>query len=132
MKFFLFILLPFLSTAQATTYEPGDSTWITSSDTSRVKVYKEDWLMGGISCGSSKLPVMQQSDKPKYDTIGPIWKQVSDTTPGYNPVMAIQVYEVRVYTTEVGGKQDGSPFPFPHHFAWLDLKKKPFKLYVWQ
>lgn len=133
MKLFILILLPFFSIAQASTYEPGDSTWITSSDTGKVKVYKEP-------------------PREKYDTIGPSWHQVSDTTSGYNPVMAMQLYEVRVYkndwitidpnilSMDATGQVVSSTLMgtyreqtlIPHHFAWLDLKKKPFKLTVWE
>jgi hypothetical protein len=85
-------------------------------------------------------------EKPKYDTIGPFWKQVSDLTPSYNPVMAMQLYEVRKYENEWitidpnyklpnGGTTLMGSLPvqraIPHHFAWLDIKKKPFKLFVW-
>lgn len=238
MKLFFLIFLPFLSLAQASTYEPGDSTWITSSDTGKVKVYKikddSTWLKVWTSfkttpidtfraaciygrliidtfinhgeCGWYLLPqpspkisisgkdlleaaifkeeglpnyraisdikeaesvydvftnplqalespihCLISNDKPKYDTIGPFWKQVSDITPGYNPVMAMQLYEVRVYRNEwitvdpnalsmdATGQVVGSTLMatyreqtlIPHHFAWLDIKKKPFKLFVW-
>lgn len=41
MKLLILILFPFLSFAQQSTYEQGDSTWVTSSDTGKVKVYRE-------------------------------------------------------------------------------------------
>lgn len=78
----------------------------------------------------------------KYDTIGPVWKQVSDTGPGYNPVFAMEVFEVRVYNNEWvtdlqpmdGGYYDNGKKQqlIPYHFAWLDLGKKPVKYKVWQ
>jgi hypothetical protein len=80
-------------------------------------------------------------EKPKYDTLPPVWKQVSDTTPGYNPVMAMQLYEVRVYKNEWitdlqpidGGYYDNGKKlqAIPYHLKWLDIHKKPFKLKVW-
>lgn len=87
-------------------------------------------------------------DKPKYDTIGPVWKLISHTGPGYNPAMAAQVYEVRVYknewvtvdpnrhsadgysTTLLGTlPQEKS---IPHHFGWLGVDKKPLQYKVWE
>jgi hypothetical protein len=135
VKFLILILFPFFSFAQQSTYKPGDSVWITSWDTTRVKVYKT-FLGGRDYALSNGVELAQVYDRihiapPKYDTIGPSWHQISDTTAGYNPIMAMQLYEVRIYTTEVEGRKDGAPFPFPHHFQWLDIKKKPFKLVVW-
>lgn len=165
MKLILLTLLPFFSLAQASTYEPGDSTWITSSDTSKVKVYKGDKLI--IIAGLDYTITQEWIDSlkahgktfhytnqgnvayappVKYDTIGPVWKQVSDITSGYNPVMAMQLYEVRIYKNEwvetdrnilIGGTPSFMDVPkeqrlIPHHYAWLDLKKKPFKLTVWE
>lgn len=149
MKLFILILFPFFSFAQASTYEPGDSTWITSSDTSKVKVYKEKTknvyvtsaaIYEGDSVLFYKLKSLPAKGtllynkmgqgfviSSKYDTIGPFWKQISDTTSGYNPVMAMQLYEVRVYKNGLAG-----PGLLPSHFAWLDLKRKPFKLNVWE
>lgn len=73
------------------------------------------------------------TEKPKYDTIGPVWKQVSDTTPGYNPVMAMQLYEVRVYKSYTIARGPTHTLPeIPEHFAWLDIKKKSFNLAVWE
>lgn len=169
MKLFLLILLPFFSLAQASTYEPGDSTWITSNDTSKVKVYKGNRpvriVLDGLlseTLTQAYIDTLKAHGKtihytnggsseyvppPKYDTIGPFWKQVSDTTAGYNSVMAMQLFEVRVYKNEWitvdpnivsanGSTTLMATYPeqraFPHHFAWLDIKKKPFKLKVWE
>lgn len=180
MKLLILLLLPFFSFAQATTYEPRDSTWITSSDTTKVKVYK-DLNQKWDSCyklssiyvaeGRSTYKLAAHSEKweghadskpspnftircecippdvTKYDTIGPVWKQVSDLTPGYNPVMAMQLYEVRVYKSEWisvnpnkvsanGSTTLLAPHPeqatIPFHFKWLDIKKHPFRLAVWE
>lgn len=192
MKLLFLTLLPFLSIAQDSTYEPGDSTWITSSDTGKVKVYKEKYqtaiiridgkdelVYGGLLSNvilqkgidsliahgktihyTNKGNVVYKekgrpnynvsgylnyTDEPppvKYDTIGPVWKQVSHTGPGYNPVFAMEVYEVRIYNNEwVADLQpmDGGYYDngrklqgIPYHFAWLDLGKKPVKYKVWQ
>lgn len=167
MKLFLLILLPFFSLAQASTYEPGDSTWITSSDTGKVKVYKGNRpvriVLDGLlieTLTQAYIDTLKAHGKtihytnggsveyvppPKYDTIGPFWHQVSDTTAGYNPVMAMQLFEVRVYKNEwitkdpniiKGGPPSYMEVPkeqqlTPHHFAWLDIKKKSFKMKVW-
>jgi len=187
MKLLILILLPFFSFAQGTTYEPGDSTWIVSSDTGKVKVYKyfvghgETCLAGSIrwidslkahgipmhltNQGSVRYDVdnplksieapirclfipdkkiitdtadpsfidsktTRWREKQKYDTLPPVWKQVSDTTPGYNPVMAMRLYEVRqriIFLSMVGPDKIVMA-----HFAWLDIHKKPFKLFVWK
>lgn len=225
MKLLLLIFFPFFSIAQDSTYEPGDSTWLTSSDTGKVKVYKEKYqtaiiridgkdelvyggllsnviLQKGIDSliaqgktihytnkgnkeydelsggeGWKKMAakftkVIERKDvvydvypdpvsiylnhtdelplRPKYDTIGPFWKQVSDTTAGYNPVMAMQLYEVTELVNDwVKSRPKKNPvkivkdkngeefrlyestFYIEKHFAWLDLKKKPFKFKVW-
>lgn len=131
MKFIFLLFFPFFSFAQATTYEKGDSTWLVSWDTSIAKVYKVDNPLKALE---SPIRCLFIADKPKYDTIGPFWKQVSDLTPGYNPVMAMQLYEVRIYKSPItqGRKEDGWPGAVPYHFAWLDIKKKPFQLAVWE
>lgn len=159
MKLLFLILLPFFPFAQATTYEPGDSTWLTSSDTAKVKVYKEKpndtlfigriksfYLINMEILGIDTVYYNKPIFREKYDTIGPFWKQVSDTTPGYNPVMAMQVYEVRIYKNEWimvdpniksanGTTTLLAPYREnilqPYHFAWLDIKKKPLKFKVW-
>lgn len=210
MKLILLILLPFFSIAQDSSYEPVNSTWITSSDTGKVRVYKEKYqtaiiridgkdelvyggllsnviLQKGIDSliahgktihytnkgnvvykeegrpnynvsGKEKeaesvydiypdpisiyLNYIDESPPAKYDTIGPFWKQVSHTGPGYNPVFAMEVYEVRIYNNEWitdlqpldGGYYDNGKKQqlIPYHFAWLDLGKKPVKYKVWQ
>lgn len=195
MKLLLLILVPIFSLAQASTYEKGDSTWLTSSDTGKAKVYRMGTLMGGIvsvtltqayidslkeigktihtgvTCLSEAIRLtdsLNQArakydtigpigrvypkdskeyayyyydedalkspvyDKAKYDTIGPVWKQVSDTGAGYNPVMAMQMYEVRIYKSEyLNITVAPHEFVIPEHFAWLDMGKKRFKLKVW-
>ncbi len=148
MKLLFLILLPFFSLAQQSTYEKGDSTWLTSSDTSKVKVYKsggliintclsETAIQSYIYTLKSKGKTIHCTNKedslygkPKYDTSGPVWKQVSNTGPGYNPVMAMQMYEVRVYKAYTNGM--GSIYQLPEHFAWIDMGKKRFKFKVWE
>jgi len=116
MKCLLFILLVigYSVKGQQSTKEPGDSIWLTSDDTAKVKVYKEP--------------------PEKYDTIGG-WHLVSDTAKGrWNPVSAMYLHEVRIYKnrymqiikdkfTAIGGE--------PVHFQWLDGNKKPIKIKVW-
>lgn len=73
----------------------------------------------------------------KYDTIGPLWRLVSDTAAGHwNPASAMQVWEVRIYKNYAGEfnmktKKPVSPYVLPEHFIWLDSNKKPLKLAVW-
>lgn len=224
MKLLLLVFFPFFSIAQDSTYEPGDSTWLTSSDTGKVKVYKLTHRMlmdpgagGGVHFDNAQVIAYGYSDiieprwidtfkahgktihytnkgnvvykeegRPnynvsgkekeaesvydiypdpisiylnytdelpppaKYDTIGPFWKQVSDTTAGYNPVMAMQLYEVielvndwvksppKKNPVKIVKDKNGeefrlyeSTFYIEKHYAWLDIKKKPFKLFVW-
>lgn len=196
MKLLLLLLIPFFSIAQDSTYEPGDSTWITSSDTGKVKVYKKKnkcpfgkmhrpafndsyWVQFAGCYTKKEIKVLDSifldymhsmgvvgstvKSKPnsdsrtihytnrgnkvydelcvgetwnkmaekyetaaKYDTIGPSWKQVSHIGPGYNPVFAMEVYEVRVYKSGLAW-----PELIHLHFAWLDLGKKTVKYKVW-
>lgn len=157
MKLLFLILFPFFSFAQQSTYQKGDSTWLTSSDTGKAKVYKN----GNSFCHYKGIPYYIGDLRPdtfiglvtnfgdsvyrngeatklydlyKYDTIGPFWKQVSDLSPHYNPVMVVELYEVRVYKSPItqGRKEDGWPGAIPYHFAWLDNKKKKFYLAVWE
>lgn len=87
------------------TYRSGDLIWLTSSDTNKIKV-----------------------EKGKIDTIGPQLCLVSDTSHDHwNGVSAMWVYEVRIYTTPYYAQGW-----LPKHFCWLDSKKKPFNLKVWQ
>lgn len=182
------------------TYEQGDSIWLVSLDTSKVKVYKTDdispKLVDSLKARVKTIPstnqgyriyketealsvyddnplkaiespmrclftpdkkeiivdkndpswidskTMNWTEKPKYDTIGPFWKQVSDTTCGYNPVMAMQVYEYGIlekHNNTEGVIDPYARFGFKYqewtilkHVGWLDIKKKPLKYKVWQ
>lgn len=156
---------------QQSTYQKGDRIWLTSSDTTKVKVYITDttdypWnfelnidslnahfrqllrgelpesYKGGLSITdhnslwqalneleSSKIePPFHATYWPKTDTIGPQLRLVSDTAhEHWNGVSAMWVYEVRIY--------EGIYYAqglLPKHFCWLDTKKKPVKLKVWE
>ena len=76
-------------------------------------------------------------DVPKYDTIGPMWRLISDTAAGHwNPASAMQVYEVRkadpyfTFKTKPGEKK--TLYLDWKHYAWLNSNKKPLKLAVWR
>lgn len=177
MKYLLLILSHFIFSfagaqkPQQSTYQPGDKIWLTSDDTTKVKVYKTDttdfpWN-AGINMDSlkahfsqlvrGKLPESYKGglsitdpnslwqflnkldsvarDSPFYashlakmDTVGPQLRLVSDTAHDHwNGVSAMWVYEVRIYE----GIYYAQGF-LPKHFCWLDSKKKPFNLKVWE
>lgn len=82
------------------------------------------------STGKTGNPLIGEKLVYKTDTLGPIWKQISDTTPGYNPVMAMHLYEVVGYDR---GDKDCMNCPLLQiHLAWLDINKKLLKLKVWR
>lgn len=134
---------------QMSTREFGDSIWLTSIDTIKVKVYN----VVGETCldASIRFTDSLTQARAKYDTIGPQLRIVSDVGTGWNPVNAMWVYEVRLYKSEwitvdpnayqkdeTGQIVSGTLMPIhneqraiPRHFAWLDSKKKPLKLAVW-
>lgn len=95
-------------------------------------------------------PTLYNYVGPKYDTIGPMWRQVSDTSNGWNPVSSMRVYEVRVYknewitvdpniySTDKNGVETVTAMAthreeraIPRHYGWLNSKKQPLTLAVW-
>src|SRR5690242_13814028 len=96
-----YIQYPYMDTSrpQQTTYEKGDSVWLDSFDTSKVKVYRSTLYLAGFTKGygaNETFPRYSTLLMSKYamDTIG-AWHLVSDTAKGHwNPVSAMYLYEV--------------------------------------
>jgi hypothetical protein len=74
--------------------------------------------------------IVEQGQKQKYDTIGPVWRLVSDTIHFWNLASAMQVYEV-VQKVRKYRLDEGSVISWKH-IEWLDSKKKPLTLKVWE
>lgn len=139
----LLITLAAPSFAQQVTCWQGDSAFkvrLSSDDTTRVKVYNNEGLPTKNPLLAFDVIVPALPLKPfsgpsvKYDTIGPMWRLVSDTAVGHwNPVSAMRVYNVRKYESQyvdLGGEKHS--LVTPKHYAWLDSNRKPLKQAVWR
>lgn len=164
MKLFIFLLLLSASAhAQQRTAVQGDpsfSVYLTSDDTSKVKVYNggsgmiDAYTVFPLLEGKAHFPLFTVfswntinypviwTDPPepsytlKYDTIGG-WHLVaaSDTVRGwFLPVGFVYLYEVRVYKpegwTSLKTGEVITQWINPKHFRWLDYNKQPFKFLV--
>jgi hypothetical protein len=88
-----------------------------------------------VSNGYDMVPSVEIQ---KYETIGPVLRLVSDTAHDHwNGVSAMWVYEVRVYekvsfALNLRTNEQETIWGHPKTFKWLDSKKKPLSLKVWE